>query len=145
MLSDLKNTVEQVQGAVPITVFHLRGWLDAQSEPQFVQWATEAHEKGTRYLLLDFSELDTLTSAGMRAIQKVYKQYTPEGTDKENPRLKMASAASAAAMAAWGLPESNSASASAACASWKPSRANRPWSDSGWTRATADTPKNAIW
>jgi anti-anti-sigma factor len=92
MLSDLKNTVEQVQGAVPITVFHLRGWLDAQSEPQFVQWATEAHEKGTRYLLLDFSELDTLTSAGMRAIQKVYKLYTPEGTSKEYPYLKMASA-----------------------------------------------------
>ena len=92
MLSDLKNTVEQVQGAVPITVFHLRGWLDAQSEPQFVQWATEAHEKGARYLLLDFSELDTLTSAGMRAIQKVYKLYTPEGTSKEYPYLKMASA-----------------------------------------------------
>jgi anti-anti-sigma factor len=92
MISDLKNTVEQVQGSVPITVFHLRGWLDAQSEPQLVQWATEAYEKGTRYLLLDFSELDTLTSAGMRAIQKVYKLYTPEGTSKEHPYLKMASA-----------------------------------------------------
>jgi hypothetical protein len=42
--------------------------------------------------LLDFSELDTLTSAGMRAIQKVYKLYTPEGTSKEYPYLKMASA-----------------------------------------------------
>ena len=92
MLSDLKNTVEQVEGEVPVTVFHLRGWLDAQSENDFVKWADEAYEKGARYLLLDLSELDTLTSAGMRAIQKVYKQYTPEGDDKENPRLKMASA-----------------------------------------------------
>ena len=92
MISDLKYTVEQVQGAVPVTVFHLRGWLDAQSEEQFVKWAGEAYENWTRYLLLDLSELDTLTSAGMRAIQKVYKQYTPEGTPKDYPHLKMASA-----------------------------------------------------
>jgi len=92
MISDLKNTVEQAQGAVPVTIFHLRGWLDAQSEEQFVKWAGEAYEHGTRYLLLDFSELNTLTSAGMRAIQKVYKQYTPAGTPKEVAYLKMASA-----------------------------------------------------
>ena len=92
MLSDLKNTVEKVEAEVPVTVFHLRGWLDAQSENDFVKWADEAYEQGTRYLLLDLSELDTLTSAGMRAIQKVYKQYTPADADKENPHLKLASA-----------------------------------------------------
>lgn len=92
MLSDLKNTVEQVQGALPVTIFHLRGWLDGQSEDDFVGWASEAYENGTRYLLLDLSELDTLTSAGMRAIQKVYNLYTPKGADKEFPHLKMASA-----------------------------------------------------
>jgi anti-anti-sigma factor len=92
MLSDLKNSVEKVEGEVPVTIFHLRGWLDGQSENDFVGWANEAYESGTRYLLLDLSELDTLTSAGMRAIQKVYKQYTPENVDKEDARLKMASA-----------------------------------------------------
>jgi anti-anti-sigma factor len=92
MLSDLKNSVEKVQGTVPITIFHLRGWLDAQSEDDFLKWASEAYENGTRYLLLDLSELDTLTSAGMRAIQKVYNLYTPKGADKEFPNLKIASA-----------------------------------------------------
>lgn len=92
MLSDLKNTVEQVQGAVPVTIFHLRGWLDGQSEDDFVKWADEAHQKGTRFLLLDLSELDTLTSAGMRAIQKVYNLYTPKDAEKEFPRLKLAGA-----------------------------------------------------
>ena len=92
MLSDLKNTIEQMQAKVPVTIFHLRGWLDGQSEADFVKWANEAYEKGTRYLLLDLSELDTLTSAGMRAIQKVYNMYTPKGTDKKFPRLKLASA-----------------------------------------------------
>lgn len=92
MISDLKNSVEQVEAAVPVTIFHLRGWLDVQSEDQLVQWAREAYENGARYLLLDLSELDTITSAGMRAIQRVYKIYTPEGEEKENARLKMASA-----------------------------------------------------
>lgn len=92
MISELKNTVEQVQGPVPVTVFHLRGWLDAQSEEDFVRWASEAYENGARYLLLDLSELDTLTSAGMRAIQRVFKMYTPEKTPKDSPHMKMASA-----------------------------------------------------
>jgi len=92
MISDLKNTIEQIEGQVPITVFHLRGWLDAQSENDFLQWADEAYENGARYLLLDMSELDTLTSAGMRAIQKVYKKFTPEGAVKEKAHLKLASA-----------------------------------------------------
>jgi len=92
MISDLKNTIEQIEGQVPITVFHLRGWLDAQSENDFLQWADEAYENGARYLLLDMSELDTLTSAGMRAIQKVYKKFTPEGAAKEKAHLKLASA-----------------------------------------------------
>lgn len=88
MISDLKNSVEKVQGDVPITIFHLRGWLDAQSEDEFVKWAEEAYQNGVRNLLLDLSELDTLTSAGMRAIQRVYKLYTAQ----ENSQLKMAAA-----------------------------------------------------
>lgn len=92
MLSDLKNSVEKVQGTVPVTVFHLRGWLDAQSENEFVKWASDAYEEGARYLLLDLSELDTLTSGGMRAIQRVYKLYSTAGDDPEYARLKMASA-----------------------------------------------------
>ena len=90
MLSDLKNSVEKVQGDIPITIFHLRGWLDAQSEDEFVKWAEDAYQEGVRYLLLDLSELDTLTSAGMRAIQRVYKLYTAE--EQENSHLKMAAA-----------------------------------------------------
>lgn len=92
MLSDLRNSVENVQAAVPVTIFHLRGWLDAQSEEELIKWASEAHEQGTRYLLLDMSELDTLTSAGMRAIQRVYKMYTTAGEDIDSAHLKLASA-----------------------------------------------------
>jgi len=73
----LKITKEQVQGSVTVTVLHLRGWLDAQSEELLLNSARESYDKGSRFILLDLAEVDTLTSAGMRALQKVYKLYTP--------------------------------------------------------------------
>ena len=92
MESGLKITVEQLSEKIPVSVFHLRGWLDAQSEEQFLGAARDAYTKGARNLLLDLGEVDTLTSAGMRAIQKVYKIYTPEGEQFKVVRVKMCNA-----------------------------------------------------
>ena len=39
--------------------------------------ASDLYDAGSRSLLLDLSEIDTLTSAGMRAMQKVYRLFTP--------------------------------------------------------------------
>ena len=92
MKSNLKNSVEQVQGEVPITIFHLSGRLDAKGEEDFVKWASDAYQAGARYLLLDMSEVTMLTSAGMRAIQKVYRMFTTENSSLETSQLKMAAA-----------------------------------------------------
>jgi len=92
MNSDLKITSEQVQAEVPVTVFRLRGWLDGQSEEQLLEAARTAHDEGTRYLLIDMSELDTLTSAGMRAIQKVYQMFTPKEHQMKVAHLKLCNA-----------------------------------------------------
>jgi anti-anti-sigma factor len=85
MNSDFKITSEQMQAGVPVTVFHISGWLDAQSEEQLLASAQEAYDGGSHYLLIEMSALDTLTSAGMRALQKVYQLYTPKD---ENPRVE---------------------------------------------------------
>lgn len=92
MDSDLKITTEQTQAKVPVTVFHLRGWLDAQGEAQFLEAARLAYDKGARYLLVDMSELDTLTSAGMRSIQKVYKMFTPKEDQLKVAHIKLCNA-----------------------------------------------------
>jgi len=92
MNSDLKISSEEMQANVPVTVFHLRGWLDAQSEGQFLESSRAAYEKGVRYLLVDMSELDTLTSAGMRALQKVYQMFTPQEDRLKAAHLKLCSA-----------------------------------------------------
>ena len=79
MNSDLRITVENILADdIPVTVFRLRGWLDAQSEGQLLEAARVASDGGAKYLLIDMDELDTLTSAGMRALQKVYQVFTPK-------------------------------------------------------------------
>jgi anti-anti-sigma factor len=92
MNAGLKIITEQVQANVTVTVLHLDGWLDAQSEEQLLQVARVAHDGGARYLLLDMKDIDTLTSAGMRAIQKVYKLYTPPDAQFKTARIRICSA-----------------------------------------------------
>jgi len=92
MNSDLNIASEERQADVPVTVFRLRGWLDAQSEEQLLQDARIAYDGGARYLLLDMSDLDTLTSAGMRAIQKVYQIFTPKEDQFKVAHLKLCNA-----------------------------------------------------
>ncbi len=91
---DFTLTSEQVirAGKEAVTVFHLKGWLDAQSEEQLLSAARDAHSNGMRYLILDMAEVDTLTSAGMRAIQKVYKTITPPDQQFKVAFLKMCNA-----------------------------------------------------
>src|SRR5574339_362902 len=92
MNSDLKINSETVQAAVPVTVFRIRGWLDAQSEEYLLTEARTAHEAGARYLLIEMSELDTITSAGIRALQKIYQMYTPKEDRFKIAHLKLCNA-----------------------------------------------------
>jgi anti-anti-sigma factor len=92
MDATLKIIKKQVQGKVHVTVLHLRGWLDAQSEELLLKTARDSYEEGSRFILIDLAEVDTLTSAGMRAIQKVYKLYTPAEEHFKVARVKLCNA-----------------------------------------------------
>jgi len=92
MNADFKITSEQIQSGVAVTVFHVGGWLDAQSEEQLLETARLAYEGGSRYLLIDMGGLDTLISAGMRSIQKVYQMYTPKEEHFKVAHLKLCNA-----------------------------------------------------
>lgn len=54
--------------------------------------ARDSYEEGSRFILIDLAEVDTLTSAGMRAIQKVYKLYTPAEEHFKVSRVKLCNA-----------------------------------------------------
>lgn len=92
MNSDLRISSEPMQADVPVTVLHLRGWLDAQSEGQLLEAARNSYDGGARYLLIDMSDLDTLTSAGMRALQKCFQIFTPKEDEFKVAHLKLCNA-----------------------------------------------------
>jgi hypothetical protein len=76
-MSELTITTSQVQGDVSVTILHLKGHLHGATERELLDRASQSYEDGSKYLLLDLSELDVLGSAGLRAIQNIFKRFTP--------------------------------------------------------------------
>ena len=76
-MSELNITASQVQGETPVTILHLSGHLHGTTEQQLLDRARQAQEDGSKHLLLDLSGLEVLTSAGLRAIHKIFNRFTP--------------------------------------------------------------------
>lgn len=64
--------IEQMQGRVPVTVFHLSGDLDGNTYQTLQQRADEAFQSGTRDMLLDLTKVPFVSSAGIRALHHVF-------------------------------------------------------------------------
>ena len=77
-MSELTINVSQVERNVPITVLHLIGHLHGDTERQLIETVQQLHEGGSRHLLLDLSQLEVLTSAGLRAILTIFRLFTPK-------------------------------------------------------------------
>jgi hypothetical protein len=77
-MSELTINASQVQGDVPVTVLHLSGHLHGSTERELLDRARQAQEDGSKYLLLDLSRVDVLTSAGLRAIHNIFNLFTPQ-------------------------------------------------------------------
>ncbi|MCI0550499.1 MAG: STAS domain-containing protein [Anaerolineae bacterium] len=78
-MSELMITTSQVQGEVSVTIFHLKGHLHGSTENQLLDRVRQSHEDGSKHVLLDLSELDVLSSAGLRAIHSIFNLLTPPG------------------------------------------------------------------
>ncbi len=66
-----------------VSVLHLAGRLDGQSDQALLKFVLDEHDAGARLLLLDLSQVDTLTSAGLRAFHIIYKLFTPRADIEE--------------------------------------------------------------
>lgn len=77
-MSELTIDLLEAQGNVPITIIRLSGHLHGDTENQLLDAARQAHEDGSKYLLLDLSGVDVLTSAGLRAIHSIFNLLTPQ-------------------------------------------------------------------
>ena len=91
MKDTFKITKEQLQGKVPVAVLHVRGWMDAQSEEATLAEAQATFDEGARYLVIDLEEVNTMTSAGIRTLQKIHKLFAA-GDDAGSMRIKVCNA-----------------------------------------------------
>lgn len=69
-----KLKVTKTEGEV--SVLHVVGHLDSETENLLVTEATSIFNAGKKYLVLELSKVDIITSAGLRAIHVVYKMFT---------------------------------------------------------------------
>jgi anti-anti-sigma regulatory factor len=70
-MEELEITVSQEQGRASVTVFHLKGRVNLGTAELLLAKAQEAIQAGARYVLLDLSEVLSVTSAGLRAFHQM--------------------------------------------------------------------------
>jgi len=76
--------VSREQGRVPVTVFRMKGRVNLGTAEQLQAKAREVVEAGARDLLLDLTEVPSVTSAGLQAIHAIYqllRAASPEGDE----------------------------------------------------------------
>jgi anti-anti-sigma factor len=61
-------SVSKAQGRVPVTVIKLDGQLDGQSYQDLINKAKELYATGSRDFLIDLTDLDYISSAGLVAL-----------------------------------------------------------------------------
>ena len=71
----MEISVSQQQGRVPVTVLHIAGRINLGNASEVEQKAREIYQDGSRNMIIDLSEVESLTSAGLRAIHIVYKFF----------------------------------------------------------------------
>jgi len=103
MTEELSITSSPGEGKANVTVFHLKGVLDAASEEALYEQACQTYDSGVNFLLLDMSGLTHISSAGLRALHNIFKKCTPEeefeaargiGEPYKSPYFKLAAAPS---------------------------------------------------
>jgi anti-sigma B factor antagonist len=56
-----------------VSVFKLKGRLDSKTSPEFEKKVFDAIELGSKNMIVDFEDLDYISSAGLRVILKATK------------------------------------------------------------------------
>lgn len=65
--------ISQEQGKVSVTVIHIQGKLDGSNYKDLIAKAQELYQGGAQDMLIDLSEVDFMSSAGMVALHSVAK------------------------------------------------------------------------
>lgn len=74
----MEIVISKREGAVPVSVMHLKGALDSHTYEEFITTAQALFDSGTRDLLIDMTELTFLSSAGIAALHRIARVFRGE-------------------------------------------------------------------
>ena len=85
--SKLSISTEEMQGRVPVTIFYLKGDLDGNTYEQLQKKADEVFQAGTRYLILDLSQVPFISSAGIRGLHYVFNLLRTDSVSESDQAI----------------------------------------------------------
>ncbi len=77
----MEISISQEQARVPVTVFHITGDIDASTSGQLESQAQQAIQTGTRFLLLDLSQVTFISSHGVHSISQIFNWLRDKSED----------------------------------------------------------------
>ncbi len=86
-------TIDVQQRREPIAIMHLQGDIDASNFVQVVDKAQEIYQNPAHNLILDLSEVSSISTTGLVAIHKIALLYSGVPEEKAHPDLTHSSLA----------------------------------------------------
>jgi anti-anti-sigma regulatory factor len=83
----MEITVDLHQANEPVAVMRLQGGIDASNFVQIVDKAQEIYRNPARNLILDLSEVPSISSTGLAAIHKIALVYSGVPDQMKHPDL----------------------------------------------------------
>jgi hypothetical protein len=80
--------IDQHDGRVPVTVFHITGNVDSNSYRELEKQARAAIESGAQYLLLDLKNVPFMSSAGLHAIHDIFVALRTKYPDADEQAMR---------------------------------------------------------
>lgn len=83
----MEITIDLEQGSEPIAVMRLQGKIDASNFVQMVDKAQEIYQNPSRNLILDLSDVPSISSTGLAAIHNIALRYGGVADPLKHPDL----------------------------------------------------------
>lgn len=80
--NDIKFDIEKSYKGDDV-ILYLKGRIDTQTAPEFQSYIDDYFDEGVEDLILDFSEVEYLSSAGLRTILYIQKKMKSLGEEHE--------------------------------------------------------------
>lgn len=80
--------VSHEMGQRPVTIFHIHGEINVASYQQLEQQAREAQAAGMRDLILDLADVNYVSSAGIRAIDNLFKLLRTDAPEESSEAMR---------------------------------------------------------